>query len=127
MNIQSAIIKRLEWENFLITKGKALDVGVGFGKETLALAHMGFEVDAVDISLKYLELLKDKINGLRVNLINKDIVDVEIQENTYQVIIINNILPFIADKQEVKKIIDKVTKGLVKGGCFVLKHFWSKK
>lgn len=126
MSIQSSIIRRLEWDNLLIKRGRALDVGVGLGRETLALANLGFEVDSVDINIKYLDAIKDNIGIFKVNLINKDISSFEMLKNTYQVVILNNVLLFISDKEEVRRVINSITESIVNGGVLYLSTFGPK-
>jgi len=55
--------------------GRALDVAAGLGRHALLLAHHRWTVDAVDISLEGLRILRQRAQdaGLRVNLILADI------------------------------------------------------
>lgn len=53
--------------------GLAIDLGAGNGIQSIALGEIGFIVKAVDFNDKLLSELKDKTNGLAIELIRDDI------------------------------------------------------
>jgi SAM-dependent methyltransferase len=75
-----------------LTGGRALDVACGRGRHTLWLARMGYQVDAVDISLVGLRGLADRIEaeGLadRVQLVQADLEVWRPRPNTYDLILV---------------------------------------
>ena len=56
--------------------GGALDLGCGSGFQSIALAHLGFRVLAIDFSERLLAELKERAHGLRVDIVAGDIRDV---------------------------------------------------
>ena len=60
-----------------ITPGRALDVACGAGRNAIAAAEAGFEVDAIDISSNGLKLARQdaEARGLAINWIEQDLDD----------------------------------------------------
>jgi SAM-dependent methyltransferase len=86
----------------------ALDLGCGRGGDSEYLRSLGFKVDSVDIEKHY------------EKAIACDIRSYPITAGKYSIIICNNVLPFIADKNEVKDIISNILHGLAyKGSAFL--------
>jgi len=65
--------------------GRALDVAAGLGRHALLLARHGWTVDAVDISLEALLILKRRAAqaALHVNLVVADLDDLECRPASY--------------------------------------------
>lgn len=113
-------------------KGKALDLGCGFGRDTFVLAEMGYRVVAVDKSNERIQEIGRDRGSLDIETICSDIIDFNIDKKTYSIVIANNIFPFISDKEKVKKIILDIADGLVSGGkvyftLFGPKDAWSER
>jgi len=76
--------------------GRALDVACGRGRHTLWLARMGYQVDAVDISLEGLRRLAERLeqDGLdaRVRLIQADLEVWRPDPNAYDLILVSRYL-----------------------------------
>src|SRR3989304_1831152 len=71
-----------------IPVGKALDLGVGEGRNALYLAHKGFHVTGADVSPKAIEKFLDiaKKRGLTVEGLVMDIRDFEFKLNVYNLV-----------------------------------------
>ena len=95
----SPYIKKMSDLGLLKKRGFALDLGCGNGDDSEALKSLGYEVVSIDIDSEYAG-------------IKSDIRDFKIEQGKYAVIICNNILPFIPDKEDVKRIIQDICKGL---------------
>ncbi len=89
--------------------GRALDLACGTGRNALYLAERGFEVTAVDISPRALELAEQKARekGLTVNWIAADL-DTYAIEGQYDLIVISF---FSVNKGMVLPIIDALKHG----------------
>lgn len=65
----------LELKALAFCKGKVLDVGAGVGSHALMLQQRGYEVDAIDVSPKAIDIMKARgvVNAFAqdVNLVNK--------------------------------------------------------
>jgi 2-polyprenyl-3-methyl-5-hydroxy-6-metoxy-1,4-benzoquinol methylase len=69
-----------------LTRGKALDIGCGNGRNSRYLAKMGFQVDAVDFSAKSIETAKKYPNNESVNYINLPFKDIKMAPGEYDFI-----------------------------------------
>ena len=71
-----------------ITKGRALELACGNGRNTLHLAELGFSVDAVDIAPAAIKLAQDaaRERGLNIHTILADLDGFEIPKETYDLI-----------------------------------------
>lgn len=69
--------------------GRALDVAAGLGRHALLLARHGWIVDAVDISLEGLLILKQRAQraGARVNLVAADLEQFDVRPASYDLIV----------------------------------------
>lgn len=105
----------------LLSKGKALDIAAGEGRNAVYLAQHGFEVDAVDISEKGLrkarKLAREK--GVKINLFLVDLDPYQIQKERYDLITNFYFLN--------RRLIPRIKKGIKKGGkvmfeTYLLEH-----
>lgn len=107
-----------------IPVGKALDLGVGEGRNALYLAHKGFQVTGVDVSPKavekFLNLAEER--GLTVEGLVVDIRDFEFKPNLYNLVVASATLHFFR-KSEVYEIISKVIKSITIGGYVYIDDF----
>ncbi|XOB61205.1 methyltransferase domain-containing protein [Campylobacterota bacterium DY0563] len=97
-----------------VSKGKALDVACGSGRNSIYMANNGFEVDALDISSVALENL-NKLNNKDINTLLVDLDEYNFPENTYNLIIKTNFLD--------RDIIQKLKKSLKKDGIIVIETY----
>ncbi len=93
--------------------GFALDLGCGDGSDSDALKALGYEVTPVDIGSPY-PSIKEDIRRYRID------------PDRYDVIICNNVLPFISDKEDVKKALANIFQGLNDHGVAFLTFFGPK-
>lgn len=111
--------------NLVPINARVLDLGGGDGRHSLPFKEeLNADVTIVDVDAP---LLIDN------NLISikQDIRDYEIT-GEYDLIIANNVLPFLDTKEEIKTIIDNVMEHLKEGGVFMFtlwgtRHSWSDK
>ena len=87
-----------------ISKGRALDLACGNGRNVIYLAEQGFTVDAVDIAAPALELVRDtaRKRGLNLNLEEADLDEYVPSPQTYDLIatsffINRNLIPRVKD------------------------------
>ena len=57
--------------------GRAMDLACGLGRNSIYLAELGFEVDAIDVSLVGLEIAREKAKERRllIHWLNEDLVN----------------------------------------------------
>lgn len=94
-----------------IGSGKVLDLGAGEGADSIRLAKLGFEVEAIEISEVGVEKIKTRaeINGVSVNAICCDMQDYIIS-NDYDIILCNGSLHYVEDKEKIIRNIMHHTK-----------------
>ena len=101
----------------LLSKGRALDIATGEGRNAVFLAQNGFEVDAVDISEKGLKkaqaLAREK--GVNINTFLVDLDRYRIPKERYDLI-----ANFFFLK---RRLIPRIKKGLKKGGRVIFETY----
>ena len=106
-----------------IRSGAALDLGTGPGTQAMALAELGFEVTATDISETSVKgaLKKTKKRGLKVDFRQDDILDTTL-DRQFDFIFDRGCFHVIAPGR--RKDYVKIVEGLIKpGGYLFLKCF----
>jgi SAM-dependent methyltransferase len=75
----------------LPNQGHALDVAAGMGRHSLALAHHGLRVDAVDISAQGLAIAQQRARaaGLDIRFILADLEQPWLPQRSYEVILVS--------------------------------------
>jgi len=101
----------------LLSRGKALDLATGEGRNAVFLGENGFEVEAVDISEKGLkkarELAREK--GVKVNAHLVDLDHYQIEKERYDLIASFYFLK--------RRLIPKIRKGVRKGGKIIFETY----
>lgn len=92
---------------------RILDLGCGAGRDTLYFANLGYKVTALDLSSKALSLFQKKPKN--VEFICEDMQNINLPANSFDVVFANLTLHYFDDKTT-RKIIDNITKSLVKDG-----------
>lgn len=90
-----------------INKGKALDLGVGNGRNALYLLETGFNVTGVDMSKEGLKLLREKYSGKsKLKLILSDVTKFKTEEK-FDLVCAIGLVHFL-DLENVEKLIQKI-------------------
>jgi SAM-dependent methyltransferase len=99
--------------------GKALDLGAGAGRDTLALAHAGFDVTAVDLSPRGAERIKQRAETLgvteHVSTAVADVCEYQVEPDCYDAICATTVLDHIP-AEDAKLVWKRITAGLRSGG-----------
>lgn len=108
--------------NYLLNKGKILSIADGEGRNSVFLAKLGFDVEAVDYSTeakkKALNLAKK--HNVNVNYTIADLENYSFLENYYDAIIA---IFAHTNKNLRQKILNNVKKSLKIGGVFLLEGY----
>jgi SAM-dependent methyltransferase len=109
-------IPELERRIAILPDGRALDVATGTGRNARFLAAHGYDVDAVDVSDKGLELARERARreGVDVNWIRADLADFEFASDAYDVITVS----FFAALE----LLPALKEALAPGGVLVYEH-----
>lgn len=104
--------------------GKALDIGVGEGRNALYLAHKRFQVTGIDVSPKAIEKFLDlaKERGLTVEGLVMDVRHFEFQPDVYSLVVASATLHFLR-KSEVYEVVSKITRSVAPGGYVLIEDF----
>lgn len=100
-----------------LTKGRALDIAAGNGRNALFLARHGFTVDAVDYSAVAVTTLRSFAGqkGLPVQVIQADVTGYQLPENTYDLIINFYFLE--------RTLTPRIKKALTRGGMLLFETY----
>ena len=120
---QASILNKIICENGFDKGAKILDCACGIGTQAIGLALMGYSVSASDISTAELLEAKKRAEENRVK-IHFEKADFRTLENTFLqkfniIIAMDNALPHMLTKEDLKKAIKSITNCLAPGGMFV--------
>lgn len=105
---------------------KVLDIGSGTGRNALALARRGFPVDAVELSPKFVDILRReaKREKLDVRVIQSDVFAAtdELQRD-YQLIVVSEVVSDFRSMQQLRDVFTLASKCLAPGGVLVFNSF----
>jgi SAM-dependent methyltransferase len=100
-----------------LSRGKALDLAMGSGRNSIFLAMNGYEVDAVDFSSVAVSKLQSyvKEHSLSITVKQADLTTYQIPDNAYDLIINFNYLE--------RSLIPQIKKGLNQGGMLLFETY----
>lgn len=98
---------------------RILEGGCGAGHLTKALAEAGLEVTAIDRSEEMLAIAKEKTMGLPVHYRCQDIATLSQETDFSCRIFCLDVLHYLNDAEEIKKVVDTSFRSLPKGGTLV--------
>jgi SAM-dependent methyltransferase len=112
------------FEKGLLKPGKVLELGCGPGRNALYFAKRGCEVDAVDLSQEGLQWGKERAleNKLNVNFVHKNIFELEIEDNSYDIVYDCGCFHHIAPHRRMNYL-DLLHKALKADGHFAITCF----
>jgi len=99
--------------------GRALDVGMGQGRNSLFLARLGWEVTGIDVSDKGIDLAKKEAARLRLtmNYVLSDISAFDVGRDRWDLIV------GVYVGREILFQASHLTDGLASGGLLVVEHY----
>ena len=101
----------------LLNVGRAMDLACGVGRNAIYLAELGFEVDAVDVSLVGLEIAREKAKERRLSIqwLNEDLLsDWTIPDQQYDLILM---IRFVSSE-----VLVKLPQLLARGGALIIEE-----
>jgi SAM-dependent methyltransferase len=117
-------MKALRPEEFPI-----LDIGAGTARNSLPFARRGHPVDAIELTSKFAEIIRDESQreSLNIRVIQQDIFNDLIDvRNDYQLIILSEVASDFRTPEQLHKLFMLAAKILAPGGCLVLNIFLTK-
>ncbi|WP_242218445.1 bifunctional 2-polyprenyl-6-hydroxyphenol methylase/3-demethylubiquinol 3-O-methyltransferase UbiG [Bacillus cereus group sp. BfR-BA-01380] len=112
------------FEKKLLNPGKVLELGCGPGRNAIYFAENGCLVDAVDLSQESIQWATEraKEKNVNVNFIYNNIFDLQIEEDTYDIVYDSGCFHHIAPHRRMSYI-NLVKKALKPGGYFAITCF----
>ncbi|HMA92738.1 MAG TPA: class I SAM-dependent methyltransferase [Polyangiaceae bacterium] len=111
----------------VIGKGAVLDVGAGTGRNTLPLARLGLQTDAVEITPAFAEILREEASKeqLNIRVFEGDILDqaMPLPANHYSLVVLAEVVTHFRSVDELRRLLVLVEKVLVSGGTLLLSAF----
>lgn len=104
-----------------LLKGKTvLDLGIGEGQNSIALSKLGYNVTGVDYSKKALVFCKELSTNIK--LVESDIINFDIEQNKYDLIMSRCVLHFL-HKNDIYDIIKNIKNNLKSSGLVFISVF----
>lgn len=103
-----------------------LDVGAGTGRNSLAFARRGFPVDAVELSPKFVEILRREIKRERldVRVIGSDVFAAgEELRREYQMVLVSEVVSDFRSTDQLRQVFELAARSLTPGGLLVFNSF----
>ena len=103
-----------------------LDIGAGTGRNSLALARRGHPVDAVEMTVKFAEILTDEARreGLEVQVLRRDVFEtVEDLRTDYQLILLSEVVSDFRTTDQVRRMFELAASCLAPGAQLVFNVF----
>ena len=98
--------------------GKVFDFGIGVGRGSMFFALNGMEIEGCDVYEPHLDAL-DEISektGLAINGVLADARDIQLPEDTYDLVIVSGLILHLRSTEEALAIIDNAFRSLKAGG-----------
>lgn len=100
---------------------KILEIGAGTGRYSIALAKEGFDVTAVELSTKHLDILRNKSAGVR-NIVSYqgDAIDLsKFNEETFDVTLVFGPMYHLYENEDINKAINEAIRVTKKDGVIL--------
>lgn len=81
--------------------GRALDIGAGEGADSIRLAKLGYEVDALELSPIACEKIESfaRVERVRLNIRNESALTASLTNGVYDVVVMNGSLHYLSEKE----------------------------
>jgi 2-polyprenyl-3-methyl-5-hydroxy-6-metoxy-1,4-benzoquinol methylase len=107
----------------IIPECRVLDLGAGEGKNAVYMASFGADVLAIDISPIALSRFTFQpnydISKSRIKTVNQNVLDIEFEENSFDIVIAYGILHCLDSTTEILKMISKIKRWTKLKGFFI--------
>ena len=105
-------------QKFLKPDAKILEIGAATGRYSIALAKMGYEVMAVDLTPKNVEVMKSKSDGLKnFNCMVADALDLGMfEDKSFDMVLNLGPMYHLFNKKDKQKVVNETIRVAKKGG-----------
>lgn len=105
--------------------GMAVDLGCGSGFQTLALADLGYDVLAIDISARLLRDLRARVGSRPIGVKHADILTLDslvAADSVNVAVCMGDTVTHLSSRHEVARLFQSVYRALMPGGRFILTY-----
>jgi SAM-dependent methyltransferase len=105
-----------------VRQARVLDLGAGTGRNALALARRGHPVDAVELTPKFVELIRSEAarEGLPVRVIQRDIFGETQELAGYALLVASEVVPDFRGTADLRRLFELAARVLDDGGFLVM-------
>jgi SAM-dependent methyltransferase len=110
-------------------RGRLLLLGLGGGREAIALARMGFEITGVDFSSEMVEKAKENTRryGVEISALVQDFTNLDLPENSYDIAWLSAITYSAVPTRKWRvETLRRIINVLRPGGHFICEFLWSR-
>ncbi len=104
---------------------RILDVGAGTGRNTLPLARLGHQVDAIELAPVFVDKLKEsaQAENLSIGIQLGDILKTPLPESTYDLIIVVEVISHFRSLSQIRQLFENASRALKPGGKMLFSTF----
>lgn len=105
---------------------RVLDIGAGTGRNALALARRGHPVDVIEMTPRFVELIRSEVEqgSLNVNILQRDMFAlVNDLHWDYRLIVLSEVVPDFRDTEQLRGMFEIAARHLTAGGRLVFNVF----
>jgi len=106
-----------------LQNGIAIDLGSGHGLQSIALAKLGFQVNAVDFNQQLLESLRRRGMGLGIQVFERDLLSEEnFQDPAELIVCMGDTIPHLESADQIKLFLERSFRCLLENGKLILSY-----
>ncbi|MGH2449218.1 MAG: methyltransferase domain-containing protein [Chloroflexota bacterium] len=117
--VSDAVARRIMLATHATPETRFLELGIGSGRIALPILRQGVEYTGVDISSKMLAVLRQKLRGEKLELIEADATRVPLADHSFDVVLAVHLLHLVPNWHQV---LAEARRLLAPGGYFVMGH-----
>ncbi|MCA9647151.1 MAG: class I SAM-dependent methyltransferase, partial [Myxococcales bacterium] len=96
-----------------ISHGRALDVGAGAGRNTRALAELGFDVVALELSPALSDITRDELDreGVKAEVVCGDVFDPRLElpvKDGFDFVVVAEVVPHLRSVEQFKALLERL-------------------
>ena len=112
-------------QKFLKPGDKILEIGAATGRYSIALAKMGYDVTAVDLVPKHVEIMKSKARRLKnFRCMVADVLDLSMfEDKSFNMVLNFGPMYHLFEKKDKKQAIKETVRVTAKGGICMFAYF----
>lgn len=105
---------------------RVLDIGAGTGRNAIALARRGHPVDAVEMTEKFAEIIREgaQRDSLDIRVINRDVFEADADlRSDYRIMLVSEVVSDFRSPEQVRRLLELAASCLAPDGSLVFNIF----